>query len=158
MRRFPCVPSNCHLGGLSALGLSGPETIARYFDSFGEIADFMMQGKLSPQAYEEMGQVVAQLGTMTKNGTGVNFFMAKGASEVIAQALKMLKNGHEITHFEFRVAMRNGRNVDIGDRTYDLVAKINNASVRIEQKAWQPDLLKFRLIASLGCKVVKKEI
>lgn len=154
MRRFPCVPSNCHLGGLSALGLSGPETIARYFDSFGEIANFMAQGKLSPQAYEEMGQVIAQLGTMKKDGSAVKFNVAKGASEVIALTLKMLKNGHEVTHFEFHTVMRNSGGEELGERIYDIVAKINNATVRIESKAWVPTVLNDRLIGSLGCKMV----
>src|SRR5690606_8326479 len=102
LTRFPCVPSRCHLGGLSNTpGIDGPEVIARFFGKLGEVAELADEGMITETAYRQLRQVFAQLGTLQKDGK-VNFNMAKGASEVISLAIEEARKGHKITGFEVR--------------------------------------------------------
>lgn len=48
------------------------------------------------------------------------------------------------------------RNGDIGERIYDLVLEVDEKTLRIESKAWRPDQLSERLLASsLGGEIVE---
>ncbi|PAV24624.1 hypothetical protein CF392_15260, partial [Tamilnaduibacter salinus] len=154
LARFPCVPSNCALGGISKRADIpwGPDKIAEFFDLIGELSELRAAGRITDKAYDDLAEVIDQLGRVQGNGK-VNFNMAKGASEVIALAVKEGRKGNTVTGFEIKEVIENGANTSIGERFFDLVLKVDGKTLRVESKAWRPDVVKTRLLESLRGKV-----
>ncbi|PAV24883.1 hypothetical protein CF392_13840 [Tamilnaduibacter salinus] len=63
------------------------------------------------------------------------------------------QKGNTVTGFEIKEVIENGANTSIGERFFDLVLKVDGKTLRVESKAWRPDVVKTRLLESLRGKV-----
>ena len=156
--QFPCTNRTCDMGGFSrTTNGDAREAYRQYFGLFVKYAELLDEGKLTPDAYNDLEKVFKQMRNPNKN-------IARGAAEVFAGILKVADeldgkdfriDRIELNGKELRTDILNGNNERIAGREYDFTVLVDGKLIKYEMKSWDPEAIEYYLSSSLKGKRAK---
>ena len=156
--QFPCTNRTCDMGGFSrTTNGDAREAYRLYFGLFVKYAELLDEGKLTPDAYNDLEKVFKQMRNPNEN-------IARGAAEVFAGILKVADeldgkdfriDRVELNGKELRTDILNGNNERIAGREYDFTVLVDGKLIKYEMKSWDPEAIEYYLSSSLKGKRAK---